>query len=190
MARPTQITDDTIIEALTARPEVTSTDLADTVGIGQSTAGKRLAALEAAGAVRRTPGGRDAGRRVPDRWSAVTPSPSPTPGAAVAEKTAPEPTDAVVEAAPEDAESESAGAEASRTEQPAAGNRLGRGALGPLVRDYLAARPEEAFGPAAVGKALGRSQGAISNSLATMAARGEVVLVGDKPRRYRIASAS
>ncbi|HEY1829824.1 MAG TPA: helix-turn-helix domain-containing protein [Acidimicrobiales bacterium] len=187
MARPTQITDDTIIEALTARPEVTSTDLADTVGIGQSTAGKRLAALEAAGAVRRTPGGRDAGRRVPDRWSAVTPS--PTPEAAVAEKTAPEPVAAVVEAAPEDAESASAGAETARTEQPAVGNRLRRGALGSLVRDYLAARPEEAFGPAAVGKALGRSQGAISNSLATMAARGEVVLVDDKPRRYRIASA-
>jgi DNA-binding transcriptional ArsR family regulator len=187
MARPLQITDDTIIEALTARPEVTSADLADAVGIGQSTAGKRLVALEAAGAVRRAPGGRDGGRRVPDRWSAVTPS--PTAEAVVAEQAAPEPVVAVVEAAPEDVESEAAGAEATRTEQPAVGNRLGRGALGSLVRDYLAARPEETFGPAAVGKALGRSQGAISNSLATMGARGEVVLVGDKPRRYRIASA-
>jgi hypothetical protein len=56
------------------------------------------------------------------------------------------------------------------------------------VREYLAARPGEDFGPSAVGKALGRSQGAVSNSLATMAARGEVELVGDKPRRYRIAS--
>ncbi|HVA74212.1 MAG TPA: hypothetical protein VNF71_06570, partial [Acidimicrobiales bacterium] len=43
--------------------------------------------------------------------------------------------------------------------------RLGRGALGTLVRDYLAARPGEASGPTAVGKALGRSQGAISNAL-------------------------
>ena len=57
------------------------------------------------------------------------------------------------------------------------------------MRDYLAARPDETFGPAALGKALGRSQGAISNSLATMAARGEVVLASDKPRRYRIAKA-
>lgn len=71
---------------------------------------------------------------------------------------------------------------------PGGSGRLGRGALGTLVRDYLAARPGEAFGPAAVGKALGRSQGAVSNSLASMAARGEVELVADKPRRYRIAS--
>ena len=69
-----------------------------------------------------------------------------------------------------------------------ASSRLSRGALGALVRGYLAARPGEAFGPSAVGKALGRSQGAVSNSLATMAARGEVELVGDKPRRYRAVS--
>lgn len=37
-------------------------------------------------------------------------------------------------------------------------------------------------------KALGRSQGAVSNSLASMAARGEVGLVGERPHRYRIAS--
>jgi hypothetical protein len=66
--------------------------------------------------------------------------------------------------------------------------RLGRGALGALVRDYLAARPADAFGPAALGKALGRSQGAVSNALSAMAERGEVILVDDKPRRYRIAS--
>ena len=71
MARPLQITDDEILDALAARSEVTSTDLADALGISQSTAGKRLAALEAAGSVRRTSGGREAGRRAPDRWSAV-----------------------------------------------------------------------------------------------------------------------
>jgi len=60
--------------------------------------------------------------------------------------------------------------------------------LGTLVREYLASRPGDGFGPSAIGKALGRFQGAVSNALATMAARGEVELVGDRPRRYRIAT--
>ena len=172
MARPTQITDDTITEALGAGGEVTAAELADRLGMGQSTAAKRLAALEADGAVRRTPGGRVKGVRVADRWSSATsmadtPEPSlpDADTASTAEGTA-----------PEEATSESGGS-----------GRLGRGALGTLVRDYLAARPGEAFGPTAVGKALGRSQGAVSNSLASMAAKGDVVLVGDKPRRYRTA---
>ena len=180
MARPLQITDDEILDALAARPEVTSTDLADALGIGQSTAGKRLAALEAAGSVRRTPGGREAGRRAPDRWSAVaTPEVAAIDltGGALGGELGDEPGGGELRPA--------AGEETPKP--PAAAGRLGRGELGSLVRDYLAARPGESFGPAALGKALARSQGAISNSLATMAARGEVVLVGDKPRRYRIA---
>ena len=178
MARPLQITDDTILDALAARPEVTSAELAETLGIGQSTAAKRLAALEATGSVRRTPGSRDAGRRAPDRWSAVA-----TPEVAAADETG-----GALGGGPGDGELGLAAGEES-PESPPTGGRLGRGELGSIVRDYLAARPGESFGPAAVGKALGRSQGAISNSLATMAARGEVVLVGDKPRRYRIATA-
>ena len=180
MARPLQITDEEILDGLTARPEVTSTDLAETLGIGQSTAAKRLAALEAAGSVRRTSGGREAGRRAPDRWSAAA-----TPEVAATDLTGGEPGDKPGDE-PGDSELRPAAGEET-PEPPAAAGRLGRGELGSLVRDYLAAHPGEAFGPAALGKALDRSQGAISNSLATMAARGEVVLVGDKPRRYRIA---
>ena len=52
----------------------------------------------------------------------------------------------------------------------AAGERLGRGALGALVREYLAARPDEDLGPTQIGKALGRSQGAVSNALARLEA--------------------
>ena len=165
MARPTQITDDTIVKALGAGGEVTAAELADRLGMGQSTAAKRLAALEADGVVRRTPGGRVKGVRVADRWSSTT---SDTLEPSVTDA------DSAVSTAegtvPEEAASESGGS-----------GRLGRGALGTLVRDYLAARPGEAFGPTAVGKALGRSQGAVSSSLASMAANGEVVLVGDKP---------
>ena len=67
MARPLQITDDTIVKALAAGGEVTAGNLADRLGMGQSTAAKRLAALEAAGGVRRAPGGRVNGVRAADR---------------------------------------------------------------------------------------------------------------------------
>ena len=180
MARPLQTTDDTILDALAARSEVTSADLSEILAIGQSTAAKRLAALEAAGSVRRTPGGREAGRRAPDRWSAAA-----TPEVAAADLTGEAPGGELGDE-PGGGELRLAAGEET-PEPPAAAGRLGRGELGSLVRDYLAARPGKSFGPAALGKALDRSQGAISNSLATMAARGEVVLVGDKPRRYRIA---
>ena len=66
------------------------------------------------------------------------------------------------------------------------GKRLERGALGALVRDYLAARPDEDLGPSQVGKALGRSQGAVSNALARLETAGEARLVSVTPRRYRI----
>ena len=183
MARPTQITDDTIVTALAARGEVTAAELADRLGMGQSTAAKRLAALEASGAVRRTPGGRVDGVRVADRWSSAAPA-AGTAAPAVPEAGADvQDTDAPATGGTAPVETAHGETEAA----PGGSGRLGRGALGSLVRDYLAARPGEAFGPAAVGKALGRSQGAVSNSLASMAARGEVELVGDKPRRYRIA---
>lgn len=185
MARPLQTTDDEILDGLTARPEVTSIDLAGALGIGQSTAAKRLAALEAAGSVRRTPGGREAGRRAPDRWSAVATLESARPEIASAD-VAGGALSGALGGEPGDGELRPAAGEET-PEPPAAAGRLGRGELGSLVRDYLAARPGESVGPAALGKALDRSQGAISNSLATMAARGEVVLEGDKPRRYRIA---
>ena len=176
MARPPKLSDEALTAALAAHPEVTAAEVAGVLGVGQSTAAKRLAALEAAGSVRRTPGGREAGRRAPDRWSAVA-----TPEVATIDLTGGEPGD-------EPGGGELLPAAGEETPEPlAAAGRLGRGELGSLVRDYLAARPGESFGPAALGKALDRSQGAISNSLATMAARGEVVLVGDKPRRYRIA---
>jgi DNA-binding transcriptional ArsR family regulator len=169
MARPPKLTDEALTAALAAHPEATAAEVAGVLGVGQSTVAKRLAALEEAGAVHRSPGGRVAGVRAPDHWSVVT-------GSDVAE-----PENAASEPTPAEAAAEHPEADSTR-------DRLGRGELGALVRDYLAARPGESFGPAAIGKALGRSQGAVSNSLSTMAARGEAVLVADTPRRYRIAS--
>jgi len=162
MARPQHISDDTIIEALANEGEVTAADLADRLGIGQSTAAKRLATLEGTGSVLRQPGGRVNGVRVADHWSVATVGADNDASNATK-------TDATNPAAPK-----------------AGGKRLERGALGALVRDYLAARPDEDLGPSQVGKALGRSQGAVSNALARLETAGEARLVSATPRRYRI----
>lgn len=162
MARPQHISDDTIIEALANEGEVTAADLADGLGIGQSTAAKRLATLEGTGSVLRQPGGRVNGVRVADHWSVATVGADNDASNATK-------TDATNPAAPK-----------------SGGKRLERGALGALVRDYLAARPDEDLGPSQVGKALGRSQGAVSNALARLETAGEARLVSVTPRRYRI----
>jgi len=172
MATTNKVSPEQVLDVLIAHPGVTSAELAEVLGIGQSTAAKRLAALEVAGTVRREPGGRDGGRRLADRWSATTPGPATS-----TEDAQPEGQDAPAVAAANDTE----GAEQRRS-----ADRLGRGALGTLVREYLAARPGEELGPTQIGKALGRSQGAVSNALARMEAAGEAELVSPAPRRYRI----
>jgi DNA-binding transcriptional ArsR family regulator len=152
MAATQKVTTDQILDALTARPGVSAAEMADALGVGQSTAAKHLAALESAGTARREPGGRQAGRRLPDRWTATAP--------------------------------------ATRAESNAgssSGDRLSRGALGAMVRDYLAARPGEDLGPTQVAKGLGgKSSGAVGNALARLEAAGEARLVNGSPRRYRI----
>ena len=75
MATTNKVSPEQILDALNAHPRVTSAELAEVLGIGQSTAAKHLATLEAAGTACREPGGRDGGRRLADRWSATTPEP-------------------------------------------------------------------------------------------------------------------
>ena len=178
MARPQHISDDTIIEALATEGEVTAADLADRLGIGQSTAAKRLATLEGTGSVLRQPGGRVNGVRVADHWSVVTvPSNELADPGVLSEATV---------GSDNNASNDTKTDVAKPATPKSGGERLGRGALGALVREYLAARPNEDLGPSQVGKALGRSQGAVSNALARLEAAGEARLVSDTPRRYRI----
>lgn len=60
-----------ILTLLADRPELSSAEVAMALGIGQSTAAKRLAGLEGTGKVRRRGGGRRGSRRLPHRWSVV-----------------------------------------------------------------------------------------------------------------------
>lgn len=66
--------------------------------------------------------------------------------------------------------------------------RLRKGALGDLVTEHLGARPDEALTPSAIGKALGRSSGAVANALEKMVADGSATRVSDKPKRYAAAT--
>jgi len=75
-AKPTS--EEVVVTALASQGELTNAEIATTTGLGRSTVGKTLAALERAGMARRSPGGRDGGRRLPDRWS-VGASDEPSP---------------------------------------------------------------------------------------------------------------
>lgn len=166
MATTHKVSPTQVLDALAARPGVSAAGLAETLGIGGSTAARHLAVLETQGVVHRETGGRQGGRRLADRWSTTA---------------------AAVEALP----AEPDGVPGDTGDAPAEGaarsaDRLGRGALGALVSEYLASRAGEDLGPTQVGKGLGRSQGAVSNALARLEAAGEVRLVSASPRRYRI----
>jgi len=183
MATTNKVSPEQVLDALAAHPGVTSAALAEVLGIGQSTTAKHLAALEAAGTARRQPGGRDSGRRLADRWNPTasgtddaTPD-DPAPAYTGTDGTRAERSDDGGETAAHGPNSDGAAARAER---------LGRGALGALVRDYLAARPGEELGPTQIGKALDRSQGAVSNALGRLESAGEAELVSAAPRRYRI----
>ena len=161
MATTQKVSPETILESLAAHPRLTAAKLAEVLGIGQSPAAKHLASLEAAGTARREPGGHEGGRRVADRWSAT---------AHVADDAAHD------------------GADHAASDGPVgSAGRLARGELGSLVRAYLAGWPGEDLGPTQIGKALGRSQGAVSNALARLEVAGDAQLVSASPRRYRIA---
>jgi DNA-binding MarR family transcriptional regulator len=152
-----------ILTLLADRPDLSPAEVAIAVGIGHSTAAKRLAALEQAGKVRRRAGGRQGSRRLPDHWLIVLPKTAPaksTPRVEVRSLPDPERSDP---------------------------NRLGRGQLVQLVLAELAANPDEPVGPARVAKALGRSSGAVSNALERLVGTGEAALVDTSPRRYQMA---
>ncbi len=199
-----------ILDALRQHPDATAAELAETAGIGRSTAGKTLANLEAQGQVTRRHGKSEGRKPTPDRWTLARDAdadaePEQQPVAAAGEPTA-EPADTAqgssqaprVEAAPPAtgtstrAEAVPPVADTPDADQPpgdatGGGARLRPGALRDLVYAWLAERPGQEFTPTRIGKELGRSAGAVGNALATMTDQGEVVQTSSKPRRYALA---
>jgi DNA-binding transcriptional ArsR family regulator len=87
--------EEAVAKALASGTEMTGAEIATATGLGRSTVGKALAALERAGMVRRHPGGRDGRRRLPDRWS-IGHSEEPSPLAPSAQRLRPGQLDALV----------------------------------------------------------------------------------------------
>ncbi|MGH9104246.1 MAG: MarR family transcriptional regulator [Acidimicrobiales bacterium] len=169
---------DTIAAVLAAHPGASAAELAEAAGIGRSSASKALAAMEQQGTARRTPGGRDGGRRLADCWHPAADSADPPPAEADPKVRA-EVSDGVPAASGEGEPGEAAPAETEA-------GRLGKGALRSLVMDYLAdhAGPD-GLGPTAVAKGLGgRSSGAVGNALQRLEGEGRARLVSQLPRRY------
>jgi MarR family len=65
-----------VLKALAANPEATAAEVAAAAGVGRSTASKVLARLASAGEVRRTEGGRDGARRLPDCFALASAEPA------------------------------------------------------------------------------------------------------------------
>lgn len=152
-----------VIDALgAALGKVTIDEVAAAAGIGRTSARKYLDVLDKNGAVKRAAGGREGKRKLPDRFSLVPAGEKKRPS---------EDSDAV----------EASGSRAA--------GRLRPGGLDRLVLVYMREHGNEGpFGPGVVAKGLGRSSGAVANSLARMADANDekVKLVATKPRRYAL----
>jgi hypothetical protein len=153
-----------ILEVLKVEPQASVAQVAVSAGVGRSTAGKLLTQLESDGEVRRTAGGRNGNRRLPDLWSLADEQP-----------------------AANDANTKPASATDGKLSGDA--DRLKPGQLEPLVLAYLKENADSGpHGPTTVAKALERSSGAVGNCLARLTAIKKVKQVSDKPRRYSVAA--
>jgi hypothetical protein len=128
-----------LLDTLDDRSDTTAAEVATAAGIGRSTASKLLATLAAQGRVLRRPGGRQGGRRTPDRWTLITTT-----------DTNKNPADASTALPATTPTTQAAHPERSR---PAAG-RLGAGQLRELVEACLAQRPGQALSATAIATAL------------------------------------
>lgn len=80
---------DAVLAALRGTGGLSAAQVADAAGIGRSTATKALVTLAGQGRVTRAVGGRENGRRLPDRWSPAAQGPARTPRARAAGATGP-----------------------------------------------------------------------------------------------------
>jgi hypothetical protein len=194
--------DQSVKKAVEGTPGGTTEGIGQVAGVARSTAGKVLGRLADAGEVVRHQGGRDGGKRLPDRWTlAGVAMPPAFAGQVVGGATA------AADAKPHAKPGKGDGGASRRGRQPAkAGaaepasgpndepvaakpDRLKAGGLEPIVLAYLEQHADNGpHGPAAVAKAINRSSGAVANCLKRLAASKQAQQVSDKPRRYCLAA--
>jgi hypothetical protein len=201
--------DDAVLTAVEGNPGAATEGIAGSAGVARSTASKALARLADAGKVVRHGGGREKGKRLPDRWTvsgvempaafaahvktpagadSKAPSTSKPAGKAGAKAAA------AAKAAPSAAKGTGKGSSAPKAsgdagdgEQPAGKppERLKAFGLDPLVLAYVDEHSDSApHGPAAVAKAIERSSGAVANCMKRLAEKDQLRQVSDKPVRY------
>ena len=202
-------TEEKLWQALCTNPNSTAAELSADAGVGRSTAAKILARWANDSSITRSPGIADDGRRAADLWSitnldvpAVTSDPEEAERFAdTDDNTATQPPDTSTEthetttdgAANLDPGPETAKppVDSENTSDEGNGNhrRLPPGGLRGMVEDWLRDHAGEEHSPSAIGKALGRSSGAVANALNKLVADGYAVQTQDKPKRF-IAKAS
>ena len=202
-------TEDKLWEALRVNPNSTAADLSTDAGIGRSTAAKILARWANEGSVTRTSGIAEGGRRAADLWSITDPdAPSTTSETADTEHvvdadenaaTTPSDTGARTTDTDETVAASDAPDEVTADAGPTGEGkntsedgqqkirRLPPGGLRGLVEDWLRDHPGEEFSPSVIGKALGRSSGAVANALDRLVADGYATQTCDKPKRFAAA---
>jgi hypothetical protein len=67
-------------------------------------------------------------------------------------------------------------------------DRLPKGGLYELVKNYLAEHPDDSVGPAKIGTDLSRSGGAVSNALDKLVTDGHAIKTCEAPKRFRISA--
>jgi hypothetical protein len=77
----------------------------------------------------------------------------------------------------------------ARPVAPTRARRLPPGGLRGMVEDHRREHSDQAFGPSQLGKALGRSGGAVANALLKLVEAGTAVRAQAKPLRYTLAPA-
>jgi hypothetical protein len=181
-----------ILEVLRVEPQASIAQIAVSAGVGRSTAGKLLAQLESDGTARRTAGGRDGKRRLPDRFALAStqrPSASPEPATTgpVAKTSRPQQAEPATTIKPEQSTVPQGKIAAAKTGD----DRLKPGELDGLVLAYLKEHADSApHGPGAVARDLSKSSGAVQNCLVRLTKAKRVRQDNDKPRRYSLAASS
>lgn len=212
-ARARTTAEDKLWEALHAHPNSTAAELSVAAGIGKSTAGKILAVWDAEGSVKRTCGIGEGHRRTADRWTIIDTDVDMDSTVDAEFAQAPINTSASTDTANTiEGENHSGigsdksefGADNSAepvadpvgegdtvkgtaprvTRKPA---RLASGALRGMVEDFLGEHRGQEFGVSMIGKALGRSSGAVNNALETLTKTGYAIKTQEAPKRFTAA---
>jgi predicted transcriptional regulator len=211
--------EDTLWVALYDQPAATAAELALAAGIGKSTASKILAAWAKDGTVTRTSGSIEGGRRTADRWTITDNADtnvSPTGDGAdtitdahpvetvddAPETTAVTDTPDSDEAGPQPADADDTAVESdvqpvtvdadsgAATQDGDKAPRLAPGGLRGLVEDFLRDHEGEEFSPSKIGKALGRSSGAVNNALEKLVETGYANKTNAAPKRFALTTST